>query len=162
MRHGAAPIHGFMRLGRWALLDPIGMLTANPVARGRRTLADATTPPTTRPRRRWLLIGPPVVILLAKGANTLVQLALTDTPPDRVGLVIAFAALSIIAAFALLVGGRIGWLLAIGVLGWDLAASIFLWWIGTPQYVAMTLLAVCAFLLTTPEMRAAHTSRPER
>ncbi len=74
---------------------------------------------------------------------------------------IAFAALSIFAAFALLVGGRIGWLLAIGVLGWDLAVSIFLWWIGTPQYVAMALLAVCAFLLTTPEMRAAHASKTE-
>jgi hypothetical protein len=124
-------------------------------------LTDATAELTTRPRRRWLLIGPPVVILVAKGVNTLVKLALTDTPPDRIGLVIAFAALSIVAAFALLVGGRIGWLLAIAVLGWDLAASIFLWWIGTPQYVAMALLAVCAFLLTTPEMRAAHTGKSE-
>jgi hypothetical protein len=135
------------------------MLAAQPLAR-RRTLAHATAEPTIRPRRRWLLIGPPVLILVVKGLNTLVQLGLTDTPPDRVGLVIAFAALSIIAAFALLVGGRIGWLLAIGVLGWDLAASIFLWWIGTPQYVAMALLAVCAFLLTTREMRAAHTGKP--
>ncbi len=100
-----------------------------------------------------------MVILVLKGVNTLVQLGLTDTPPDRIGLVIGFAALSIFAAFALLIGGRIGWLLAIGVLGWDLAASIFLWWIGTPQYVAMALLAVCAILLTTPEMRAAHTSK---
>ena len=125
-------------------------------------MADATAAPAPRSRRRWLLIGPPVLILLAKGVNTLVQLGLTDTPPDRIGLVIGFAALSIVAAFALLVGGRIGWLLAIGVLGWDLAASIFLWWIGAPQFVAMALLAVCAFLLTTPEMRAAHTRSPGR
>jgi hypothetical protein len=137
------------------------MLARNPSHEGG-ALADATVDPTIRPRRRWLLIGPPVLILLAKGANTLIQLALTDTPPDRIGLVIGFAALSIIAAFALLVGGRIGWLLAIVVLGWDLAASIFLWWIGTPQYVAMALLAVCAILLTTPEMRAAHAGKPAR
>lgn len=119
---------------------------------------DPTAAPTPRPRRRrWLLIGLPVVLLFAKGVNTLVQLSLTDTPPDRIGLVIGFAALSILAAILLLAGGRVGWLLAMGVLGWDLAVSLALWWIGTPQYVAMTLLAVCAFLITTPEMRAAHT-----
>ena len=122
-------------------------------------MAHATAEATPRPRRRWLLIGPSVLILLVSGVTTLVQLGLTDTPPDRIWLVIGFAALSIIAAFALLVGGRIGWLLAIAVLGWDLAASIYLWWIGTPQYVAMALLSVCAILLTTPEMRAANTGK---
>ncbi len=120
-------------------------------------LAHTTADPRPRSRKRWLLIGVPVVLLLAKGVNTLVQLGLTDTPPDRVGLVIGFAALSILAAVLLLAGGRVGWLLAMGVLGWDLAAGIYLWWIGSPQYVALTLLALCAILITTPEMRAAHT-----
>lgn len=119
----------------------------------------ATAP---RPRLRWLLIGLPVALLFAKGANALVQLALTDTPPDRVVLVIALAALSIIAALALLAGGRFGWLLALVVIGWDLAGELVLWWIGAPDYVAMALLAVCAFLVTSPEMRAAHVSHYRR
>jgi hypothetical protein len=113
-------------------------------------------------RHRWLLIGPPVLLLLGKGVNTLVQLALTDAPPDRVLIVIGFAALSIVAALLLLAGGRVGWLLAMGVLGWDLAVSLALWWFGTPDYLAMAVLALCAFLVTTPEMRAAHAGPSRR
>jgi hypothetical protein len=119
-------------------------------------LSDATAAPTPRARHRWLLIGLPVVLLLGKGVNTLVQLGLTDATPERFWLVVGFAALSIVAALLLLAGGRVGWLLAMGVLGWDLAVSLGLWWFGTPDYVAMALLALCAFLITTPEMRAAH------
>ena len=40
-------------------------------------MAYETAEPTKRSRRRWLLIGPPVVILVVKGVNTLVQLGLT-------------------------------------------------------------------------------------
>jgi hypothetical protein len=123
-------------------------------------LAHATAEPTLRPRRRWLLIGPPVLILLVKGANTLVQLGIGEFTPERFWLVVGFAMLSIVAALLLLAGGRIGWLLAVGVLGWDLAVALALWWIGSPDYVAMALLSVCAILITTPEMRAAHTGRP--
>lgn len=123
-------------------------------------MAHVTAASTPQSRRRWLLIAPPVVLLLGKGANTLAQLALTDTPPDRVVLLIGFAALSIVAALLLLAGGRIGWLLAMGVLGWDLAVSLALWWFGSPDYVAMALLSVCAILITTPDMRAAHAGSP--
>jgi len=99
------------------------------------------------------------VLLLVKGVRTLVELGLTDTPPDRVGFVAGLAILSIVAALTLLAGGRWGWLLAVGVLGWELAAELGLWWLGSPDYVALALLALCAILLTTPEMRAAHTGQ---
>jgi hypothetical protein len=99
------------------------------------------------------------VLLFAKGVRTLVELGLADTPPDRVGFVAGLAILSIVAALTLLAGGRWGWLLAVGVLGWELAAELGLWWLGAPDYVALALLALCAILLTTPEMRAAHTSQ---
>jgi hypothetical protein len=114
-----------------------------------------------RERRRWLLIGPPVVLLIGKGLNTLVQLAISATPPDRIVLTIALAVTSIVAAFLLLGGGRVGWLLALIVIGWDLAVEIALWWVGQPDYVAMALLALCAFLVTTPDMRAAHVGARE-
>ncbi len=115
-----------------------------------------------RTRQRLLLVGIPVVLLFAKGVNILVQLALDTTPPDRVGVVIGLGVLSMVAALALLAGGRLGWLLAMGVLGLDLAGEIGLWWFGTPDYVAMSLLALCAILVTSPEMRAANMGTPPR
>jgi hypothetical protein len=111
---------------------------------------------TQRSRQHWLLIGIPVVLLLFKGANTLYQLATGGIVPERFWLVAAFAVLSIVAALLLFIGGRLGWLLALGVIGWDLALALALWWIGSPNYVAMALLTLCAILVTSPEMRAAH------
>ena len=113
----------------------------------------ATTPPR---RQRWLLIGPPVVLLFGKGVKSLVQIALADTRPDYLGLMIFLAVLSMVAAVALVVVGRWGWVLSIAILGWDLVGELGLWWFGSPDYLAMSLLAICAFLLTTPEMRAAY------
>lgn len=110
---------------------------------------------TVSTRRRWLLIAPPVVLLFGKGANTLVQLALGELHPDRLVLTIALALLSVVAALLLLAGGRWGWLLAVAVIGGDLVGEIALWWFGVPDYVAMALLTLCAFLVTSPEMRRA-------
>ena len=101
-----------------------------------------------------------MVLLLLKGANTLVQIGIGEITPERFWLVVGFAVLSILAALLLLAGGRLGWLLAMGVLGWDLALALAFWWLGTPDYVAMALLSLCAILITTPEMRAAHTGPP--
>jgi hypothetical protein len=110
---------------------------------------------TIRTRRRWLLIAPPVLLLFVKGANTLVQLALGELHPDRLVLTIALALLSVVAALFLLAGGRWGWLLAVAVIGGDLLGEIVLWWLGSPDYPAMALLTLCAFLVTSPEMRRA-------
>lgn len=112
------------------------------------------TPPRTR--QRWLLIGPPVVLLFGKGVKSLVQIAMADTRPDFLGVMIFLAVLSMVAAVALVAVGRWGWVLAIAILGWDLVGELGLWWFGSPDYLAMSLLAICAFLLTTPEMRAAY------
>jgi hypothetical protein len=111
---------------------------------------------TARPRQRWLLIGPPVVLLIGKGLNQLIQLGLTDTPPDRIWLVVGLAVLSIVAALALLSGSGLGWVLAMAVIGADLLGELVLWWIGSPHYVSMALLTLCAILVTSPDMRAAH------
>lgn len=108
---------------------------------------------TRRTRRRWLLVAPPVVLLFGKGANTLAQLALGEMQPERLVLTVTLAALSIVAALLLLAGGRLGWLLAVAVIGGDLAGEIALWWVGLPDYTAMALLTLCAFLVTSPEMR---------
>ena len=109
---------------------------------------------TLRSRQRWLLVGIPVVLLFGRGVKSLVQIAMADTRPDRLGIVISLAVLSMVAAVALIVVGRWGWVLAMAILGWDLVGELVLWWCGSPDYVAMFLLAICAFLLTTPEMRA--------
>ena len=111
---------------------------------------------TVRTRRRWLLIAPPVVLLFGRGVNTLVQLGLGTIQPERLVLTIVLAVLSILSALLLVQGGRWGWLLAVGILGANLAAEIGLWWFGRPDYVAMALLALCSFLITMPEMRAAY------
>src|SRR5262245_30199256 len=100
-----------------------------------------------RSRRRWLLIGPPVLLLFGRGVNTLVQLAMGTLHPDRLVLTIVLAILSILSALLLVQGGRWGWLLAVGILGANLAAEIGLWWFGQADYVAMALLALCAFLI---------------
>ena len=120
----------------------------------------ATT--TLRPRQRWLLIGPPVVLLFGRGVRALVELALADTPPERVGIVVGLAILSMLAAVLLLSGGRWGWLLAVGIIGWGLAAELAQWWFGSPDYIAMSLLTLCAILVTSPDMRAAHVGPPRR
>jgi hypothetical protein len=95
------------------------------------------------------------VLLFGKGANTLLQLGLGELHPDRLLLTIAMALLSVVAALLLLAGGRWGWLLAVAVIGGDLVGEIALWWFGVPDYVAMALLTLCAFLVTSPEMRRA-------
>lgn len=120
----------------------------------------ATT--TLRPRQRWLLIGPPVVLLFGRGVRALVELALADTAPDRVVLVVALAVLSMLSAVLLLTGGRWGWLLAVGILGIGLAVELSQWWLGTPDYLALALWTLCAILVTSPEMRAAHVGPPRR
>ena len=114
---------------------------------------------TVTTRRRWLLIGPPILLLFGRGVNTLVQLVLGTIQPERLVLTIVLAVLSILSALLLVQGGRWGWLLAVGILGANLAAEIGLWWFGRPDYVAMALLALCSFLITMPEMRAAYVDR---
>lgn len=81
---------------------------------------------------------------------------MADTVPDRVGIVIFLAVLSMVAAVALIVVGRWGWVLAVAILGWGLVGELGLWWFGSPDYVALFLLTISAFLLTTPEMRAEY------
>ena len=125
-------------------------------------MASEPAPTTLRPRQRWLLIGPPVVLLFGRGVRALVELALAETPPDRILLVIGLAVLSMVAAVLLLIGGRWGWLLAVGIIGWGLAAELAQWWLGSPDYLAMALLTLCAILVTSPEMRAAHVGPPRR
>jgi hypothetical protein len=126
------------------------------IVHGGTSLAPEPAARTLRTRRRWLLIGPPVVLLFGRGANTLVQLALGTITPERLVLTIVLAVLSILSALLLVQGGRWGWLLAVGILGANLAGEIGLWWFGQPDYLAMALLALCAFLITMPEMRAAY------
>ena len=131
------------------------MLAAN------RSTEGAHWHPSQLPRRcdraqRWLLVGIPVVLLFGRGVKALVELALADTLPDRVGIVIFLAVLSMVAAVALVVVGRWGWVLAVAILGWGLVGELGLWWFGSPDYVALFLLTICAFLLTTPEMRAEY------
>ena len=41
---------------------------------------------------------------------------------------IRLAVLSMVAAVALVVVGRWGWVLAIAILGWDLVGELVLWW----------------------------------
>ena len=125
-------------------------------------MASELTATTPRTRQRWLLIGPPVVLLFGKGVKSLIQIALADTRPDFLGVMVFLAVLSMVAAVALVVVGRWGWVLAIAILGWDLIGELGLWWFGSPDYLAMSLLAICAFLLTTPEMRAAYMSPSRR
>ncbi|MEO8510717.1 MAG: hypothetical protein ABI534_05690 [Chloroflexota bacterium] len=110
---------------------------------------------TLRRPRPWLLIGPPVVLLLIKGAAVVAQLAVSGERLDRGELVVqvVLAALSFLAAVALVAGRRFGWLLAVWIVGWDLAASLVLWWIGTPSYLELALLTVSAALITSTEMR---------
>jgi hypothetical protein len=119
-------------------------------------LASEPAATTLRPRQRWLLVGIPVVLLFGRGVKALVELALADTLPDRVGIVIFLAVLSMVAAVALVVVGRWGWVLAVAILGWGLVGELGLWWFGSPDYIALFLLTICAFLLTTPEMRAEY------
>ena len=102
------------------------------------------------------------MLLFGRGVRALVELALADNPPDRVLVVIALALLSMLAAVLLLSGGRWGWLLAVGIIGWALAAELAQWWFGSPDYLAMALLTLCAILVTSPDMRAAHIGSPRR
>ena len=125
-------------------------------------MASEPAPATLGQRQRWLLIVPPVVLLFGRGVRALVELALADTPPDRVLLVIGLALLSMLAAVLLLSGGRWGWLLAVGIIGWALAAELVQWWFGSPDYVAMALLTLCAILVTSPDMRATHVGPSRR
>ena len=117
---------------------------------------------TLRSRQRWLLIGLPVLLLAGRGANALVQLVRGDVQPDRLLLYIGLSVLSIVAALALIAGRRFGWLLAMGFIGADLAGEILLWLWGTPDYVAMALLALCAALITSSDMRATYVAETRR
>lgn len=109
-------------------------------------------------RRRWLTIGLPVVLLLIKAGNYAV--AVIGSRPHAIEDFVTTAAilgtLSLLAAFALLAGHRIGWILALSFIGWDLGVLLVLWWIGQPDYLAMALAALAAALLTSPEMRSLH------
>jgi hypothetical protein len=125
-------------------------------------LASELAATTLRSRQRWLLIGIPVLLLAGRGASALVRLATGDVQPDRLLLYIGLSVLSIVAAVALLAGRRFGWLLAMGFIGADLAGEIVLWLWGTPDYVAMALLALCAALITSSDMRATYVDGTRR
>jgi hypothetical protein len=125
-------------------------------------LASELAATTLRSRQRWLLIGIPVLLLAGRGASALVQLATGDVQPDRLLLYIGLSVLSIVAAVALLAGRRFGWLLAMGFIGADLAGEILLWLWGMPDYVAMALLALCAALITSSDMRATYVDGTRR
>lgn len=108
------------------------------------------------PKRRWLVVLIPVLLLLLKGSTELVRVSeiwsgWTDIP-SVVALVLGVLSLS--AAGALLARRRFGWLVALSILGWDLAGSLALWWSGHPNFIGMTALTVAAFLITSSEMRA--------
>lgn len=121
------------------------------------------TAPRSRPRLRWLLLLPPVVLLLAHTASATADLTRnwTRLTPIEALLPLAVALLSLVAALALVAGRRIGWLLALSIVGWDLAVSLARWWIGPADFVSMALLALSALLITSRDMRAAFGPREE-
>ena len=112
------------------------------------------TPP--RGGAGWLLIGLPVLLLLVNGIATLIEVRALPAATIREVVPITFGALSIVAAVALLARRRLGWLLAVSIVGWHLAATLALWWVGTPEYLPMALVALSAILVTSPDMRRAY------
>jgi len=123
----------------------------------------APTPAT--PSRRtggWLLIGLPVLLLLVNGIATLIEVRAMSGATIGEVVPITFGALSIMAALALLARRRLGWLLAVSIVGWHLAATLALWWVGTPDYLPMALVALSAVLVTSPDMRRAYTGERTR
>lgn len=104
----------------------------------------------------WLLIGLPVLLLLVNGIATLLEVRAMPGVSIREVVPITFGALSIVAALALLGRRRLGWLLAVSIVGWHLAATLALWWVGTPEYLPMALVALSAILVTSPDMRRAY------
>ena len=122
------------------------------------------TAPRARPRLRWLLLLPPVALLIAHSISAAAELVRNWerlASPVEALLPLAIASLSLVAALALLAGRRIGWLLALSIVGWDLAVSLARWWVGTADFVSMALLALSALLITSRDMVAAFTSRME-
>jgi hypothetical protein len=115
--------------------------------------------------RRWLLLAPPTILLLAKGVAQLalaaIQLGLEPTDAGAI-LLAVLGASSLLAALALLAGRRLGWLLALSVLGWDLTTGLVLWWQGTANYAAMALSTVSALALTAPVMRRLYAPTERR
>jgi hypothetical protein len=111
----------------------------------------------------WLLIAPPVVLLLAGGLATIIEVRETSSAPVAEAVIqLVFGSLSVLAAFALLARRRLGWLLAVSIVGWHLAATLVLWWTGTPNYLSMALVALAAILVTSPDMRRAYASHGAR
>ncbi len=95
---------------------------------------------TLRPRQRWLLIGIPVVLLFGRGVNALVELAMADTLPDRVGDRDLPRGPEHRRRGRIGRGRTLGWVLAVAILGWGLVGELGLWWFGSPDYVALALL----------------------
>jgi hypothetical protein len=128
--------------------------------------APSGTAPAARPRptgwRRWALVVPPAILLLLKGAAQLAALVPIRLGDQPVIVPSALAALSILAALALLGGRRLGWLLALSIVGWDLGVSLLRWWLGRPDYVALGLLALTALLITSSPLRALYANGEER
>ena len=117
----------------------------------------------TRHAGVWLLITPPVLLLLINGAVTLVEVIDAQGSLGRDAVIpVAFGGLSILAAVALLARRRLGWLLAVSIIGWHLAGTLALWWLGRPDYLTMALVALSAVLVTSPDMRRAHAAVPGR
>lgn len=106
-------------------------------------------------RRRLWLLGPPVLLLTLKGVGAIATAVGPMATAGRAGAVIelTLGAMAIIAALALIAGRRIGWILALSIVGWDLAALIVLWWVGSPNFLSMALVALSAALITSPDMR---------
>jgi hypothetical protein len=115
-------------------------------------------------RRRLWLLGLPVVLLVSKAAAVLARVvAPNPTLTETEAIVeVALAIMAIVAAVSLLAGRRLGWILALSIVGWDLAASLVLWWVEAPNYLSMGLLALVAFLITSPDVRALYRSQPDR
>lgn len=111
----------------------------------------------------WLLVAPPILLLLANGVSTIAELReTTSASAGEVVSQLVFGSLSVLAAFALLARRRLGWLLAVSIVGWHLAAMLVLWWTGTPNYLSMALVALAALLVTSLDMRRAYASPPAR
>jgi hypothetical protein len=129
-----------------------------PAADERLTAEPELAPP--RGWRRWLLIGPPALLLAISGAAGLAELARTapSVPDEATFWSVATAALSIVAALGLVGGRRLGWLLALSIVGWDLAVSLARWWVGSPEYFSLALLAASAWLITSAATRRLYES----
>jgi uncharacterized membrane protein len=118
-------------------------------------------PPVPATLRHWWLIGVPAVLLFAKSGAAIGALAdpLGALARGESVVELILAGLALVAALALLLRRRIGWLLALSIVGWDLAAELALWWGGSPNYLSMALVAIVAALITSPDMTRLFAAR---